>query len=164
MRKKVENFLDRFWDRIDVRDENSCWEWLAGKNRGGYGAIRPKSKCQMFAHRLMWELANAEEIPPGLHVMHSCDNPSCVNPKHLSLGTRSDNMSDMVRKGRGSVGEKNGSSKLRTSEVLEIKRLISEGKMFHREIAAIYNVSRTHMSDIKSGRRWKHLNEPRGEE
>jgi hypothetical protein len=89
---------DFFYAR--VRKTEDCWEWLSTKNVKGYGKIRPaKSPKRMSAHRFSWEL-HYGAIPYSLHVLHHCDNPACVRPDHLFLGTNHDNVLDKVRKGR----------------------------------------------------------------
>jgi hypothetical protein len=87
---------DRFWANVDKSGD--CWEWQASVNLDGYGRFCLKGK-RIRAHRLSWVLANGE-IPEGMCVLHKCDNPPCVSPDHLFLGTRADNVRDMVQKGR----------------------------------------------------------------
>jgi len=94
MRKTVE---ERFWAKVDKTD--SCWVWTGATLRRGYGQIRIPVKKAKQAHRLSWEIHNGP-IPDGMLVCHKCDNPPCVNPAHLFLGTQSDNNKDCVRKGR----------------------------------------------------------------
>lgn len=101
---------ERFWEK--VKKTSSCWLWKGCHLKAGYGSIkigRP-SREMVLAHRLSWQL-HFGPVPNGKWVLHSCDCPSCVNPKHLWLGTHLDNMSDMKRKGRGCTGDKNGSRK-----------------------------------------------------
>jgi hypothetical protein len=89
----------KFWSRVDIPNREAlCWEWTAAKRRFGYGAMNIAG-VQMGAHRIAWELFNGP-IPDGLHACHHCDNPSCVNPSHIFLGTHADNMADRKAKGR----------------------------------------------------------------
>lgn len=92
------DWIKRFWSSVDKDGENGCWLWTRGRNEHGYGVLDRKSGSGL-AHRYSWELANGP-IPTGLQVLHRCDNPPCVNPEHLFLGTRLDNMADMTAKGR----------------------------------------------------------------
>lgn len=87
---------DRFWSRVEKGP--ACWEWVGGRNADGYGEVRADGRMQK-AHRVSWALAHGP-IPPGMHVCHTCDNPPCVNPEHLFLGTNRANMRDRQAKGR----------------------------------------------------------------
>lgn len=97
----------RFWPKVDqTGGPDACWPWMACRNRHGYGKVGVGG-ISVTAHRAVWELANGP-IPAGLHVLHRCDNPPCVNPAHLFLGTNADNVEDKVRKGRSCAGERSG--------------------------------------------------------
>lgn len=94
---------DRFWAKVNRGDD--CWEWAGGRNQGtGYGFFSVRSRT-IGAHRAAWEVANGP-IPAGIDVLHRCDNPPCVRPDHLFLGTHRDNMRDMRAKGRWSNGDR----------------------------------------------------------
>ena len=99
-------FALRFWGKVKKRS-SGCWEWQAGRDGSGYGLFwHPERKKNVGAHRVAYELANG--VPPGnMFVLHSCDNPLCVNPDHLSLGTLQDNVDDMVAKNRQAKGSRN---------------------------------------------------------
>lgn len=104
-------FLDRFWRLVDVGDPDECWEWRGARRRrevagrlwdyGLWSVGTPGGRItSMRAHRFSWEIHNQIPIPEGMVVLHSCDNPPCVNPAHLSIGTVADNQADMVSKNR----------------------------------------------------------------
>lgn len=93
----------RFWSKVDIQGEDECWPWIAGLSQDGYGTFRHKYQ-QYRAHRFAWELVNGtipnDEWKNTMHVLHTCDNRICCNPKHLFIGTHRDNMQDMIQKGR----------------------------------------------------------------
>jgi len=95
------NLADRFWNKVNKTD--GCWEWGANRNPSGYGRFRLNGRMEV-AHRVGYSLAFGQ-IPDGLFILHSCDNPPCVNPSHLRAGTKADNMRDMVQRGRNSNWE-----------------------------------------------------------
>lgn len=90
--------MHRFWSKVNIAGLNDCWEWQAYKNPDGYGMFR-FNKIMVLSHRMAWLLTNTE-IPATMVIMHKCDNPPCVNPNHLSLGTYADNIRDRDTKGR----------------------------------------------------------------
>lgn len=98
----MRDFLERFWSKATPKGE--CMEWVeTSRTWNGYGKfhITIGGKTRTFrAHRIAWELANGQEIPAGMWALHRCDNPPCVNPEHLFLGTQEDNEQDKVSKGR----------------------------------------------------------------
>jgi hypothetical protein len=99
---RAKPLAERFWPKVAViDDDDSCWEWLRAKDPNGYGKIGVggKSDGWQFTHRVAYEL-QIGPIPPGMDVLHTCDNPGCVRGKHLFLGTQSTNMQDMASKGR----------------------------------------------------------------
>ena len=94
--------MDRFFQKVNKT--GFCWEWLAGKDKDGYGKIKIRGKT-LQAHRVSWGIHNGP-IPEGIGVLHRCDNPSCVNPLHLFLGTTLDNMRDRDAKGRNGYSKR----------------------------------------------------------
>jgi hypothetical protein len=144
----------RFWKKVEKTD--ACWIWNGGKQDGGYGVIGSggKSGKQLLAHRYSYQLHKGI-IPESMVVMHSCDNPSCVNPDHLSIGTFKDNTQDALKKGRLKTcfvkGEKNLSAKLKKSDVDYIK---AHNEMRGIDLAKMFNISPQTICDIRKGRYW----------
>ena len=144
---------ERFWLKVDRKGADDCWPWL-GYLHHGYGRISSGrfGEPVLTASRVSWGLHNGA-IPPGLHVLHTCDNRACVNPAHLWLGTNDDNIADMLRKRRNARGERMGSAKLRPEQVIAIRQ--SSGAS--RKIAAQYGVSSRCILQIRRGVSWRHL-------
>lgn len=145
---------ERFWRKVDKRGSDDCWEWTACCDKRGYGLINEGGHYgkRLFAHRVSWQIHNGP-IPEGLCVCHHCDNPVCVNPIHLFLGTDKDNLEDCVRKGRSARGEKNGIAKLAEKEIHTIRRLLKENHT-QAALARMYNVDFMTIHYIKTGRNW----------
>lgn len=143
----------RFWRKVNKTD--NCWLWIGAKFENGYGAIWTNPDTQR-AHRVSWEI-NRGPIPDGLIVCHHCDNPPCVKPDHLFLGTLSDNRRDMVNKKRGLVGALNNKAVLTEEQVFELRKL--RGKPFSIGILAQeYGVSKNTIYRAISGETWGYLN------
>lgn len=147
----------RFWVKVDRRGPKECWAWTAAVNEHGYGVFNPDGRHSgpsTKAHRFSIALAG---IDPGeLVVRHSCDNPPCVNPAHLSVGTSADNSADMVARGRSPRGSRSGASKLTERQVAEIRARCATGEL-HRILAADYEVSRPTITGIVNGKTWRHV-------
>jgi hypothetical protein len=145
--------MDRFWTKVEKTD--SCWNWTSTKHPKGYGLFSIKNRNQR-AHRVSYQLC-CGPIPDGMQVLHKCDNPSCVRPDHLFLGTNADNMADKVAKGRqahyGHRGDKHPTAKLTVAQVLAVR----EATGTHREVAARFGVSMTQIADIRARRAWSYL-------
>lgn len=144
--------ISAFWSNVDKSpDEDACWLWTGFRDVGGYGRVSKwREANEQMAHRISYLIAHGE-IPKGLHVLHQCDNPSCVNPRHLFLGTNTDNMRDRDEKGRVASGERNGRAKLSDEDVFEILRLTAEG-VRQKEIAKRFSVGRDYIWRITTGR------------
>lgn len=136
-----------------VRKTKSCWEWTGTKHLG-YGKIRYLHGAMKLAHRVSYAMLNGE-IKKGLHVLHRCDNPGCVNPKHLFLGTHLDNMRDMARKGRrfDNSGENSPKAKFTYAQVKRIRKELS--KKTAADISRKFGVSESTISNIKNNITWK---------
>lgn len=98
----TEGQLKAFAEKVDKLSHDECWEWKGTKLEGGYGQVRIDCKCYL-AHRVSWVLFFGE-IPEGTLVLHKCDNPSCINPYHLYLGSQQDNIDDKMKRGRWKGG------------------------------------------------------------
>jgi hypothetical protein len=149
----------RFNNKYIVDSITGCWVWNDRLTNKGYGKIYSGlCKKELLAHRVSWVLANNSIIPNGIKVLHKCDNPACVNPNHLFLGTQKDNVLDMLAKHRQNKvntasGENNGNSKLKNSDVLIIKRRLKNGdKPTH--IAKEYKMHHSTIMDIRDGKTW----------
>lgn len=139
MAKKT--LAERFWAKVEVIDDaDSCWLWKGAKSSGGYGHIKIASYVLEAAHRVSW-LLNCGAIPLDKpHILHKCDTPSCVRPSHLYAGTAQDNMNDMARRGRHSVGI--GRQPDIPEEVAtEVRVLYATGKFSMRTLGEHYNIS-----------------------
>lgn len=157
---------DRLWSKVNKT--KGCWEWQGAKSGFGYGVIgvyvNGARKLQK-THRVSWTLKYGD-IPDGMCVLHKCDNPKCVNPDHLFLGSYADNVHDCIDKGRFHIlkpgappprhlGELNGLSKLTSQQVLDIRNMSKT--MTRAEIAKIYSVSRSTVTDIVNRNTWRHI-------
>lgn len=148
----------RLIERFEAKfvKEGGCWNWKASCAGKGYGQIKlPGERRQIYAHRLSW-LIYRGEISDNRQVLHRCDNPKCVNPEHLFLGTCADNLQDMKQKGRHLYGSRNSRAKLTEDDVKQIKRCLDSG-MTQTRIAKAFGVSQIEISRINTGRRWAHV-------
>lgn len=139
-----------FWNKVDIKTSDVCWEWKASKNPKGYGQCKFFTKT-IGAHRVAYMLSWGD-IPDGMEIMHSCDNRSCCNPAHLSVGTHLENINDMHNK-------KRKYTKLSEKEVVEIKKLLSEKIITQRAIAKKYNIHFATINAIAKNKIWAKINE-----
>ncbi|OLL21598.1 hypothetical protein BKE56_015630 [Rhodococcus sp. M8] len=136
-----------------ARPVEECWEWDGVKsNRSGYGIIQIEGR-RVRVHRLSYEV-HVGPIPDGMIVRHTCDNPPCLNPHHLQLGTQDDNMQDMKVRGRSSRGVARSNHKLTDRQVMEINSRSSETS---KSLAREYGVSEWTIRGIRTGKRWSHV-------
>lgn len=148
----------RFWAKV-LKLDSGCWEWQAAR-LNGYGVFHPRHGQTCGAHRFSFELENGA-IPNGLHVLHKCDNPPCVNPTHLFLGTQQDNNADCRKKGRFRVGaRKRGEAHkwatTKVHQVLAARRLRVEG-LSYSQIAKELGLRRAHVIKLVKRQSWAHI-------
>lgn len=151
--------LARFDEKYIEEPTSGCWLWTAGSNRHGYGLFWNGERMEQ-AHRVALRLSGVP-VPAGADVCHRCDNPLCVNPAHLYVGDALTNIGDALRRGRhkhvASFGETNPSAKLTQKQVAEIRRLLARGNT-HRAIAEVFGVSRSTVTLISAGKKWRRGN------
>ena len=173
MARQARQLEERFWAKVDKSGE--CWLWTDALRPDGYGYLQRvggRGGRTYLAHRASYEIAYGP-IPDGLHVCHHCDNPPCVRPDHLFLGTDLDNIRDMIRKGRGRYvrgdlngtrkhpetrprGSRNAQSRLTESDVPIIRSLLAKG-IRQVDIAAQFGISHQVVSTIKLRQAWAHV-------
>ena len=144
----------RLMSRIEIKD--SCWVWKGWVSPKGYGYIRVGNNCKS-THRVSYEVFIGD-IEKGMCVCHTCDNPSCINPEHLWIGSNQDNAIDREKKGRGrnNKGENHGRSKLKESDIPTILKLLEDG-IYQREIARRHGVHQATIFRVSKKKSWKHV-------
>ena len=147
--------FQRFIKHIKANKETRCWEWTRALDKGGYGIFNVNRK-PVSAHRWSYEYFKGK-IPKGLYVLHKCDNPKCIRPSHLFLGTNQDNTKDRHIKGRSASGEAVGTSLLTKSEVLMIRRIYKKGDCTQKSLANTFNVSRACIQAVVTRRNWQNV-------
>lgn len=151
---------ERLYSKIKINTYSGCWEWM-GTTRNGYGRITVGSRTDgsrrtEAAHRLSYILKYGE-IPEGMEVCHRCDNRKCINPDHLFLGTRQDNINDREKKGRNITfsGESNPMSKLTQKDVIRLRQRKARENISYEKLAKEYGVNKRTVIDAIKGKNWK---------
>lgn len=147
---------ERFW--LKVQKTESCWLWVGAKDEKGYGTFKVATNNKKMAHRLSYIFC-FKTIKKGMEVCHACDNPSCVRPNHLFLGTHKENMRDMVLKGRSADrhGEKHPNSRLKNEDVLKIRGLYEKKRGALVSLGKMFGVSPSMVGKIINGKNWTHI-------
>jgi hypothetical protein len=154
--------VERFLEKVSIKDKDACWEWMASKRRRGYGrfCITRNGKDAFFVAPRVSYFIYYKKDPGDKVVLHSCDNPSCVNPFHLAIGTNKDNSIDMMKKGRGlnqfEKGSSHKNSKLTESDILNIRKSSLLGTT-QKELAKTYKVDPALISRIINRKLWCHI-------
>ena len=156
MRKRP--LTERFWEKVDRRGADDCWPWMAGRTEDGYGKISEDapSRKSLRAHRVSYELHHGS-LTTNLEVQHSCNNPPCVNPAHLSQDTPLVNAKYRNEQGRQACHENHGRAKFTEEKVVEIRRDYVYGSRTHglRALGRKYGVSYTAIGKIVREEAWK---------
>ena len=147
--------IRRFWSKVDIGPEDHCWTWTGRKHQQGYGWF-DLDTSMILAHRMCWVLIHGH-IPNDLCCLHTCDNPSCVNPNHLWLGSHTDNMQDMLEKGRGNhpKGAQHYKAVLSEVDILSIRDLYPQTSA--KILAQRFNVTPGTIYHIVQRHTWKHI-------
>ena len=151
---------ERFWDHVTPGFPDECWVWPGAVNGSGYGFLHGDREHRwVLAHRISWEIHNGP-IPVGKNVLHTCDNPPCVNPAHLYVGTKKDNALDRSSRGRGrenrQQGEANTNAKLTEAEAKAVIALLATGRS-QMEVGRMLGISQQQVSRIANRRSWAHV-------
>ena len=152
---RIKPLAERFWRNVEKSE--TCWRYVGNISPQGYGRIG-QGATSILAHRLSWELAHGP-IANDLCVLHKCDNPKCVNPSHLFLGTRPENQRDMAEKQRSCHGEQNHCAKLTAAMVLDVRRRYDSGERL-QDIANDAHITYKMVWNIGRRRNWRHIPEP----
>ena len=156
--QRGKGLVERFEEK--VKKGAGCWLWQSAFGTNGYGFFWVGGKKrQEYAHRVAWRIANDwQEVPEGKVVMHSCDNPCCIEPEHLFLGTQPANIADMDRKGRRRTlkGSERSTAKLSEADIPVIRQRLRGGESCEK-ICIDYRVSPELIRHIKKGRIWTHV-------
>lgn len=150
-----EPLIDRFNRNTNMAGPDECWEWIGPRNEQGYGKVRYNGRGSL-AHRMSYEIHKGP-IADGMHVLHSCDNPKCVNPAHLRQGTHRENMDEMVQKKRYKVrhGIQHHAAKMTPAKVREMRLLF--GSVSLLKLAKQFGLNKKTVLSIKQGKTWKEV-------
>lgn len=149
--------IDRFWSK--VRKTRTCWLWTAGKDEDGYGVFALLDDFQVRSHRFSFEENHNVRLTSDQQVLHKCDNPACVRPSHLFLGTPATNSADMISKGRQNKGEQCHTVKITPGDVVAMRKAFKEGATL-KQLAAKYPLNESSIWCALKGRSWKHIPGP----
>jgi hypothetical protein len=147
--------IDRFWGKVSKGSNNECWIWNSAINGSGYGSIKVNHK--VFGAHCFSYLLNKGEIPNNLVIRHICNNKLCVNPNHLSIGTAFENVHDTISQGRNCRGADSKTSKLKESDIIQIRDIYSKTKVSQAKLAKVFGVSKGVICRIITGQDWSHI-------
>jgi hypothetical protein len=177
---KTTPLAERLWSQVLKTEGNACWLWQGRVNNMGYGLITLGHHTTRLVHRIAYELTYGP-IMPGVHCLHRCDTPQCCRPDHLWLGSQTDNMRDMVDKGRAGPtrhpermasgerngaythpekvlrGEQSGMSKLTEAQVREIRQMHASKQLTRKQMGALFGVGKSTIDKVLARQVWKHV-------
>lgn len=155
---RTEGVCVRFWKNVEIRGKKECWPWTGRLDKHGYGRLSV-GKTPKLAARIAVEIKIQRKLEKGECALHKCDNPRCVNPKHLWVGTQGDNMRDKEEKGRGNYakGEKASNNRFTESDIRTMRNLYASGRFKLVEIARKFQTVGPVVSMIVHRKRWKHI-------
>lgn len=154
--KISDELMSRLWSKVDkVSNQNGCWIWTRSKSKKGYGQFGI-GRNQFLVHRILLTLKESRCID-GFLACHHCDNPSCVNPDHLWVGTTQENTLDMLKKGRSLKGEDHPMRTLNKDFVIKIRLLYEGGGHSHSTLAKMFSICPATIGKILRRERWKHV-------
>lgn len=154
----TESVVRRFWKHTRKRGPDQCWPWLGGKKEDGYGRLFLRRGKYLFAHRISFAIATNTSLESLIVVRHKCDNPRCVNPKHLLHGTILDNVADRQSRNRQTRGENHFNAKLTELQAEEIRRIhVPYRRPYLRELAKRYGVTLDQVHRVARKKSWRHI-------
>lgn len=147
--------MQRFWSKTRSGTDG-CIEWTAAKKSYGYGVFNRDGKHTILAHRMAWILEYGN-LPDDSVIMHRCDNPGCVNVKHLMIGSHADNVADKIAKGRGNDGMRHGHAKLTDDVIRQIRSLYQAREANQYQLAKRFGISQSVISEVINRKSWDHI-------
>ena len=159
MSHTLQDFNNRFWAKVNKQSEQDCWEWTGHCLSSGYGWFAIKSGISRGAHRVSALISGLlDSLDSKMQVLHKCDNPKCVNPNHLFVGSNADNVADRVSKGRtrykAQLNESNGMAKLVKSQILFMRGLYNSGEFSQSQLGRAFKVGQPTVHKIIHKQRW----------
>jgi len=146
--------LKRFWSKVKIKSQNQCWNWNGSTSPRGYGSVSLYG-ANLRAHRVSLYFSGTI-IPEQHFACHHCDNPGCVNPHHLFVGTQKQNADDMKHKNRQCKGERTPSSRI-TTKIARAIKTAPKYDGYLRDLAAFYGISHGCVQHVRYGHTWRHI-------
>lgn len=151
-----QKLIDKFWSNVQKGNPDECWIWIGSPSGNGYGQLRFEGVT--YRSNVLSYLINKGNIPARMYICHTCDNPICVNPNHLFVGTPSDNAKDRQQKGRGRPmdGENNSNNRFTKESIIQMRSMFQKGYLCN-EIAHIFDTNPEYVRNVVKRKVWKDL-------